>query len=277
MVGLAVVGFGAIGQALARLLQGDANLRIVWIVATPRSIDGVREIAAQLAPHATVALSLSLAADASRSGRPDVVVECAGHAAIVSHVVPALEAGVPCIVASVGALADDALQARLDAASARGRARLRLVSGAVGGLDAISAARLGGLDRVRYTGRKPPRSWAGTPAEQACRLATLTGPTVVFEGSARDAALAFPQNANVAATVALAGLGLDRTEVQLVADPGVVRNVHRVEASGAFGKLSLDMENLALPDNPKTSALTVWSVAAAVREEAAETTRLSAP
>ncbi len=258
---LALVGFGAIGQELARVLQADVHLRITQIVTTSQSIERVRSIAARLAPHALVLDAIG----GSPGHRPDLLAECAGHAAIESHVIPALESGIPCVVASVGALAEPGLLERLEDAATRGQARVQLISGAVGALDALDAARIGGLDRVLYTGRKPPRSWAGTLAERICELSRLEVPCVVFEGSAREAAMAFPKNANVAATVALAGLGLDRTEVQLIADPDVASNVHRLQAWGAFGRLELQMENLALPGNPKTSALTVYSLARAVR------------
>lgn len=265
MVRLAIVGFGAIGRELARVLRADAQVQITQIVTTLQSTAPVRNSAAQLAPHALVLDELDL----SPEHRPGLVAECAGHTAIVAHVIPALLAGIPCVVASVGALAEPGLFARLEDAATRGRARVQLISGAIGALDALDAARIGGLERVLYTGRKPPRSWEGTPAECVCALSRLTAPCVVFQGSARDAALAFPRNANVAATVALAGLGLDRTEVQLIADPGVERNLHRLEAWGAFGRLDLHMENLALPTNPKTSALTVYSLARAVRSSLA--------
>jgi aspartate dehydrogenase len=264
MLKLAIVGFGAIGRELARVLAADRQVRLAQIVVTPRSLPSVAALAAQLAPDALVRTELDAGA-----GRPDLLVECAGHQAIAAHVVPALRAGIPCVVASVGALSDAATLARLDAAAHSGGTRLRLVAGAVGAIDALDAARIGGLDRVRYVGRKPPRSWSGTPAERLCDLEALTAPHIVFEGSARDAAILFPKNANVAATLALAGLGLDRTAVQLVADPGVDRNVHRLEAWGAFGRLDLQLENAPLPDNPKTSALTVYSLARAVRDASA--------
>ena len=265
MFKLAIVGFGAIGQELAQLLQADLHLQITQIVTTPQSTARVRGIAAQLAPHARVLNEVDL----SPEYRPDLVAECAGHAAIVSHVIPALQAGLRCVVASIGALAEPELFARLEDAATRGNTRVQLISGAIGALDALDAARIGGLDRVLYSGRKAPRSWEGTPAERVCALSQLIAPCVVFQGSARDAATAFPKNANVAATVALAGLGLDRTEVQLIADPGVERNIHRLEAWGAFGHLELQIENLALPSNPRTSALTVYSLARAVRSASA--------
>ena len=261
MFKLAIVGFGAIGQELARVLHAAAHLQIVQIVTTPQSTARVRGIAAQLAPQARVLNEVDL----SPEHWPDLLAECAGHSAIVSHVIPALQAGIPCVVASVGALAAPDMFARLEDAATRGHTRVQLISGAIGALDALDAARIGGLDRVLYTSRKPPRSWEGTPAERVCALSQLSAPCVVFQGSARDAATVFPKNANVAATVAFAGLGLDRTEVQLIADPGVERNIHRLEAWGAFGHLELQMENLALPTNPKTSAITVYSLARAVR------------
>ena len=258
---LAVVGFGAIGEALARALAGDGRVRLAQVVVSPASLDAAQAACAALAPQVRVADTLDL----GPGQRPDLVVECAGHAAVLAHVLPALRAGIPCAMASVGALHDAELLAQLEAAAQEGGTRLQLVSGAIGAIDALAAARFGGLDEVTYVGRKPPLSWTGTPAEQAFDLARLASPQVIFRGSAREAARQFPKNANVAATVSLAGLGLDRTQVELVADPGVARNVHAVIARGAFGRLELQMENLPLVANPKTSALTVYSLVRAVR------------
>ncbi len=261
---LAVVGFGAIGQALARELAGDDRVRLAQVIVSPGSLAPAQAACAALAPDVRVASALDLGPEQC----PDLVVECAGHAAVLAHLVPALQAGVPCAMASVGALHDADLLARLEGAAREGGTRLQLVAGAIGAIDALAAARFGGLDEVIYVGRKPPLSWAGTPAEQAFDLARLAAPQVVFRGSAREAAWQFPKNANVAATVSLAGLGLDCTQVELVADPGVVRNVHTVIARGAFGRLELQMENMPLAANPKTSALTVYSLLRAVRNAA---------
>ncbi|MGE0796719.1 MAG: aspartate dehydrogenase [Lautropia sp.] len=259
---ITLIGCGAIGRAVLDLLRGDPLVRVTQvIVRAGPGAEAARAFCAAAAPQARVRPALAI----DGAERPDLVVECAGHGALAEHVLPALAAGVPAIVASIGALHDAGGFAALEDAARRGGTRLTLVSGAVGGIDALAAARLGGLDEVLYIGRKPPGGWLGTPAEAVVDLAGLTAPAVIFEGSAREAARLYPKNANVAATVSLAGLGLDATRAQLIADPGIERNVHRVTASGAFGRLDLTIENRPLPDNPKTSALTVYSLVRAIR------------
>lgn len=257
---IALIGCGAIGSAVLERLRGDPTLQVTQLIVHEAGLDAARAHCLKLAPQAR----LLTAPDLGSADRPDLLVECAGHEAVLAHVLPALRQGVPVIMASIGSLHDAGMLARVADAAEIGGARVHLVAGAVGGIDALAAARLGGLDRVEYTGRKPPKSWAGTPAEALCDLDSLRAPFVLFEGSARDAARLYPKNANVAATVSLAGLGLDATRATLVADPGVTRNVHRIVAEGAFGRFDLTIENEPLAANPKTSALTVFSVLRAI-------------
>jgi aspartate dehydrogenase len=197
--------------------------------------------------------------------RPHIAIECAGHE-VVAHVVPRLLAcGTDVLLASVGALADSALRDEIADASRSGRGRLLTVAGAIGGLDALAAARVNGLTSVAYTGRKPPAAWQGTPAEQVCDLQTLASPLEIFSGSAGLSAKLYPKNANVTAAVALAGIGFDRTTVKLIADPMISTNVHELEAYGPFGRLFVQLENRPLPDNPRTSILAVLSIEAELR------------
>ena len=259
---IALIGCGAIGTALLELVKDDAGLQVAAIVVPAEGADAARVVAQRLAPQAQVVQTVP--ADGI-----DLVVEAAGHAAIEQHVLPALRRGVPCIVASVGALSAPGLPEQLETAAREGRTQVQLIAGAIGGIDALAAARIGGLSTVRYTGRKPPHAWKGTPAEQGRDLDALTAETVIFEGTAREAAAQFPKNANVAATVSLAGLGLDSTTVRLIADPAVRENLHQVEAAGAFGSFELTMRNQPLAANPKTSALTVFSAVRALRGKVA--------
>lgn len=262
MLRVALIGCGAIGSSVIELLKGDAGLAVVAVVTPAESMAGAQAALQKLAPGVQVCTSVP-------ASGVDLVVETAGHAAIEEHVLPALRRGTPCVVASVGALSAPGLAEQLEIAAITGKTQVQLIAGAIGGIDALAAARIGGLDSVRYTGRKPPRAWKGTPAEQGRDLDALAAECVIFEGSAREAAKLYPKNANVAATVSLAGLGLDRTQVRLVADPAVDENVHTVEAEGAFGSFELSMRNKALAANPKTSALTVYSAVRALRNRAA--------
>ena len=261
MLSIAMIGCGAIGASVLELLHGDPALRVAAVLVPASAHDAARGVCERWAPVARVVESLDGLA-------PDLLVECAGHGALEQHVLPALESGIACVVASIGALAEPGMAERVEAAARRGRTQVQLLSGAIGGIDALAAARVGGLDSVVYTGRKPPQAWKGTPAEALCDLDALQGAQPIFTGSAREAARLYPKNANVAATLSLAGLGLDRTEVRLYADPTLSENLHHVAARGAFGAFELTMRGKPLAANPKTSALTVYSVVRALRNRA---------
>lgn len=259
---IAMIGCGAVGRSLMELIQADSDLNIAAIVVPTKFIAAAQEVAGQL----------QLAVEVSSSVPEkdiDLVVEVAGHSAIEEHVLPVLRRGVPAIVVSIGALSTKDLPERLEAAAREGKTQIQLISGAIGAMDALAAARIGGLESVHYIGRKPPHAWTGTPADTAHDLASLDTATVIFEGSAREAARLYPKNANVAATISMAGVGLDKTVVRLIADPAVSKNIHRVEARGAFGEFELTLRNNTLPANPKTSALTVYSAVRALRNRVA--------
>lgn len=196
-----------------------------------------------------------------------LLIDCAGHTGLREHGPTALACGIDVLTLSIGALADRKLASKLEEAVLKGGSRLRLASGAIGALDALRSARIGALERVTYTGRKPPVGWLGSPAENIVDLTgDLTEPIVHFSGSARNAALNYPKNANVAAAVALAGIGFDETNVELIADPHVTSNIHEIEAVGEFGHMHFSISGNNLPDNPRSSALAAMSVVSSIRE-----------
>ncbi len=251
---VALIGFGAIGQTLHRHLAA-AGAPIAAVLLRPgRSRPDELPAAATVVNAIGELLSL----------KPDLIVECAGHGAVDAHAETVLNTGVDLVVASVGALADEARFVRLRNAAERGGAALLIPAGAVGGLDLLAAARVAGLTRVTYTSRKPPKAWKGTPAERLVDLDGLTEATTFYTGEAGTAARDYPQNANVAAAVALAGVGFSATEVRLVADPAAPGNIHRIEAEGTFGRTEIDIAGRPLPDNPKTSMLAALSLVRAV-------------
>ncbi|MEM1130748.1 MAG: aspartate dehydrogenase [Pseudomonadota bacterium] len=253
---VAMVGFGAMGRSLEKTLRASPEgPQITDILVRPgKAQDGER-------PFRVVSdLDQLLAA------KPKLVVECAGHEAVRDVVPEILAAGLDVVIVSVGALADPETLGRIEQATSRaGAGQARIASGAIGGLDVLRAARQAGLTQVRYTGRKPPVAWKGSTAEDRVDLDDLTDAEPFYTGTAREAARAFPKNANVAAAVALAGLGFERTEVQLIADPAAAENSHEVYATGAFGTMSITLTNAPLPDNPRTSWLAALSVAAEIR------------
>jgi aspartate dehydrogenase len=251
---LLLIGWGAIGQLVLERL-GEATEATVLV--RPGRLEAARA-ALPLGARAVDRLE-------AMEIWPPLVIECGGHGAVREHGEAVLARGVELVVVSTGALADPGLFDALKAAAERGGGRLSLVPGAVGGIDALAAAREGGLSRVVYTGRKPPPGWRGTAAEAVVDLDRIVGATEVFRGNAGEAARRFPQNANVAATIALAGLGFDATEATLIADPTAAGNIHRIEAEGAFGRFSLEFSGKTLPNNPKTSMMAALSVIRAVR------------
>ena len=254
---LLLIGYGAMGRTVHEALKGSIGARVRFVIEAAERWEAVQR---ELGPEIRV-----LSSTHDLPSLPDLALECAGHAAVATFVPDLLEKGVDTIIASVGALAAEGLPERLEAAAVSGRAQLILVPGAIAGIDALCAARTRRLDTVVYTGRKPPLGWLGTPAEQRVDLRALREATVVFEGSAREAARLYPKNANVAAMVGLAGVGLDRTHVSLIADPSVTRNTHSVRAVGEFGELEIKVANDPLPGNPKTSALAAYSIVRAIR------------
>ena len=254
---IALIGYGAISQMLFDIFRDKKPaIDIVGVLVRPgRAQATQKQVGRKVAVVESLTALLKL--------KPDVVVEAASQQAVRDWGETILKKGVDLMVIATGAYGDPTLWKKHVAAAAKSGARLRLPSGAIAGLDGLLAMRHDGLSRVKYVSIKPPHAWSGTPAETDFDLPSIKEPTVIFRGTPADAGRLYPKNANLAVTVALCGAGLDRTEIELVADPTLPAgtNASRLEVSGDSGELKMERLGRAMPDNPKTGVLTALTMA----------------
>ncbi|NKE43185.1 aspartate dehydrogenase [Roseomonas frigidaquae] len=253
---VAIAGLGAIGLHLARALDaGVEGLRLVAVAA--RDQDKAR---ANLAGFRTPPALVSLA----ELAQADVVVEAAPAAIFEQVAVAAIEAGRIFVPSSCGALLP---RMHLVARARETGARIIVPTGALLGLDAVRAAAEGEVSSVTIETRKPPRGLVGAPYldQHGIDVAAITTPTLIFKGNAFDAAQGFPANVNVAAALALAGIGPERTTVQIWADTTVTRNTHTIRVEAASARLTMTIENVPSEENPRTGKITPLSILACLR------------
>jgi aspartate dehydrogenase len=257
MTRVAVAGLGAIGRVLVRrLAAGMPGFTLACAAARDHAkaqawLDAERITCPLIEPEAFAA-------------HADLAIECTPASVLERICRPMLEAGKQVMVLSAGALLPR--PDLIELAKARG-GQIIVPSGALVGLDAVAAAAEGEIHSVRMTTRKPPRSLVGAPYLEANGISVegLNAPKLVFSGTARDAAAGFPANVNVAAALSLAGIGPDRTMMEIWADPSVERNCHRVEVDSDSARFTLSIENIP-SENPRTGRITALSVLAALRK-----------
>jgi aspartate dehydrogenase len=254
---IAIAGLGSIGRSLARVLSdGVPGLTLACAAS-----GGEAKARAWLAAEG-IACPVVPLGDFPKHA--DLAVECAPSAAFEAICRPMLEAGKSVMVLSVGALLPR--PELIELAKAKG-GRIVAPTGALIGLDAVSAAAEGRIYSVRMTTRKPPNGLKGAPYLEANNISVegLTEPKKVFSGTAREAAAGFPANVNVAAALSLAGIGPDKTMIDIWADPGVTRNCHSIDVDSDSAKFSMSIENVP-SENPKTGKIVALSVLAALRK-----------
>jgi aspartate dehydrogenase len=253
---VAIAGLGAIGLRLARALDaGVDGLRLIAVSCRDPTKGRANLAGFQSAP---CMVEIPELADA------DIVVEATPAAIFERVALPALEAGRIFVPASVGALLPRMHLVRL---AQRTGARIIVPTGALLGLDAVRAAAEGPIESVTIETRKPPTSLIGAPylGRYCIKVMDLSEPLLVFEGNAMEAAAGFPANVNVAAALALAGIGPIRTRVRIWADPGVTRNIHTVWVEAEAARFTMTIENVPSAENPRTGRLTALSLLACLR------------
>jgi aspartate dehydrogenase len=257
---VAVAGLGQIGAVLASALDRGIPGFILSAIAT-RDAAKAQALISRLTCRPVVVPIDGL------EGHADLVIECAPASLLPTIIEPFLSAGKAAIVLSVGALLER--EDLIDLARAHG-GQIIVPSGALLGLDAVTAAAQGTIHAVRMITRKPVRGLAGAPYLVANNIdiVRIKGPLKIFEGSARSAAKGFPANLNVAAALSLAGLGPDRTIVEIWADPTLTRNVHRIEVDADSASFSMSIANIP-SENPRTGRITALSVIAYLRKVSA--------
>ena len=259
---VAILGGGTIARLVMREVR-HGNIPGVSVVG----ITGRRAESPASALAREFGIAYGVGRDALLAWKPEIVLEAASHDAVREHLVALLAAGVGVIVLSAGALADDSLRKRAETAAAKSDALLYVPSGGIGGLDALKTACLAGVDEVTIKVAKPPAAWKGIAYVEARKLDLdrLKEPLTLFAGPAREGVPHFPQNVNIAAVLSMAGIGFDRTRLEVVADPSLERNTHTIRVSGSCGRMTLVLENIPAPENPKTSWLACYSALAALR------------
>lgn len=243
-----IAGAGALGSIVANaLLAGIDGYDLV----------GIAEVNPPDLPVAN--MSFDELADAA-----DIVVECLPASAVPDIAKPVLARDKKLILISSSALM---LYPELHTWATQSKGRLIVPSGALSGLDAVSALKEGGIDAAKIVTTKPPRAFAGAPfiVDNSIDLAAITQKTRIFSGNAHDAAKAFPANVNVAATLSLAGIGPEKTMVEIWADPDASANSHEITVRGGRSTITSRIENQPDPANPKSSTLAAYSILSALR------------
>lgn len=251
---VAVAGLGAVGMAVVAALQ-------VGIPGCTLAAVSARDLAAA---RARLPGTVPIVPLEELEALADIVVEAAPAALIRAIAEPFLRHGKGVVVLSAGALlrADDLI----DLAREHG-GQITVPTGALIGLDAVVAAAEGVIHSVRMVTRKPVRGLVGAPylVENHIAIDSITAPLRVFKGTPREAAIGFPANLNVAVALALAGIGPDRTELEIWADPALTRNTHRIEVEADSASFAMSIENIP-SENPKTGRITALSVLACLRK-----------
>jgi len=261
---VALIGCGSIGTVLAKAIDAGkaGKVKLTWLHDSKP--EKSRALAKKLRSKPKIAKKVAqIYADKTT----DLVIEAASQKAVALYALDVLKSGKDLMVMSVGAFGDEKLLKSVQRASEQSGKKVYVPSGAILGIDGVKAGMLGKIEKVALTTRKPPAALAYSTylRERDINLVGLKKPLVVFEGTAREAVRAFPESVNVAATLSLAGIGLDRTRVKIIADPSLDRNVHEIRVRGKAGEFTTEARNVPSPENPKTSYLAALSAIRALR------------
>jgi aspartate dehydrogenase len=243
---LGIIGCGAIGHDVAKAAESLSEIETIFLHDVDKKAE--KNLVNQLTKAEGVSSQRLLK-------ESEVVFEAASQEAVKMYAPKVLEQGKDIIIMSIGSLFDDEFRKQLEETARKHRSKLYLPSGAVCGIDGILSASGDTIDKVTLVTTKPPKALGKNFKKR----------TVLFNGTAREAVQKFPKNINVAANLSIAGIGFDKTQVEIVADPVATRNSHKILAHGRFGRLRAEVENMPNPNNPGSSYLASLSAIATLK------------
>jgi aspartate dehydrogenase len=257
---IGIIGCGAIGSTLAKAAESLPEVENIFVFDKSHVCSRVME--------EKFTKVFSILDFEELIEKSDFICEAASQEAVSLFANKVLESGKSILIMSVGALVDDELYSTLQKTSKDNDCCLYIPTGALCGVDGISAASVSGIEEVTLITRKPPSAFDDIPyiRDKGIKLKKIKNPKVIFEGTAREVVKLFPKNVNVAATVSLSGIGFDKTIVTVVADPTTNQNHHMIVASGNFGTMRAEMNNLPFEKNPKTSKIAAQSAISALKK-----------
>lgn len=257
---IGLVGCGSIGRAVAKAIDEEINelqLVSVYDIDRKKAIDLINHL--QKKPE--IAENISQVIE-----KTDLTIEAASPRVVGELLKTVIEKKKDILIMSIGGVLDNL---ELIEKIKKGKdCRVFFPSGAIAGVDGLNAAREREIHSVTLTTCKPPQALAGAPyiLQQGIDLESINKPTMIFEGSCREAVKAFPKNINISAILSIAGVGMDKTKVQIIADPELTRNIHKLKVKGDFGEMEVKIENVPYPTNPKTSYIAALSAIATLKK-----------
>lgn len=252
---IGLIGFGGVNQDVLLSLRP-------WIAEYQAKVVVLRKQVSHLE-----GITICTQLDEFLSHQPNLIIEAAGQEALAHYLLPCLETGATMVVSSVGAFTNVELLEQAQELCRQKGNKMIVPSGAVGGLDYIQSLCSAPDMSLIYESLRPIKAWRDELEKVGVNPDTLSQPYTVFEGNAAEAARRYPKNLNVAATLALAGPGLDKTLVRVIVDPALDRNTHRIIADSQFGKMTMEIRNFPSLTQPKSSWIVAQSLASVVRRE----------
>lgn len=262
MIRVGILGCGFIGTQICQAIdRGDVSAEIYAVYDV--SYNKAQELISSLEIQTPVYCSPSQMFE-----NTDLIIECASPDAARLYISEALKNGCDILVMSAGAFQDPEFYNEVYEIALNGGKRIYIPSGAIAGTDGLKSGMTSNIDSVVIETRKPVSGLADSPyvIKNKISLENLKEPLTLFEGKASDAVVNFPRNVNVCATISLCGIGFEKTEVRIIADPTIQKNIHKLKVKGDFGEMFMEIKNNPAPTNPKTSYIAALSAIAKLKE-----------